>query len=267
VYRSLTEIDGYTKLNSALLVTSDLFDTSAPTNTTLFYRVTTVDTFGSESLESGAVSVHRSSISLRGTSTANTGSKTATSLRILRPSAAQDGDLLVAVLDVRGGATISPPLGGGWTPVQDTGNGTTLRQAVYYHVAAAGETQYVFGFSSKQAATGAIAAYSGVASVSTLSSGQANASSMNIVAPTVVMGSPIAEAVVIGAFGTAVNAGVAPPTGMYERAEAIAPGKAKVSTEISDQVVVAFGETGPRTARATKAAPNIGQLALLLPMP
>jgi hypothetical protein len=238
-------------------------DTGAPTGTTLFYVVTTVDTYGGESLASDAVSVDRGTIALRGTSTANNGTKGALSLSIPSPSGMQAGDVLVAVIDVRGAAAVTAP--GGWTLVQDD-NGATLLQAVYYHVAAAEETQYDFTFASKQAATGAIAAYSGVNSVSMPSSGQANASSKNILAPSVSMGGPIDEAVVIGSFGIAAVGGIAPPTAMYERAEAVSVGKVKVSTEISDQVIFGFGQTGTRTALASKAAPNIGQLVVLLPM-
>ena len=261
VYRSITQVDGYEKINSSLVMTSAFFDPAAPTGTTLFYVVTTVDTYGSESLGSDAVSVYRSTIELRGTSTANNGTKGAVSLTIPRPSGTQDGDVLVAVVDVRGTATITAPAG--WTWVNES-NGATLRQAVYRHVAADGDTPYVFTFASKQSATGAIAAYSGVDSVSMPSSSQYNASSKNIVAPTVA--ASIDEAVVIGSFGIAATGGIVPPTGMYERAEAVAPGKVKVSTEISDQVMVQFDQTGSRTALATKAAPNIGQLVVLLPM-
>jgi hypothetical protein len=263
VYRSLGQADGYEKVNSGLVMTSDFLDTGAPTGTTLFYVVTTVDTYGGESLASDAVSVDRGTIALRGTSTANNGTKGALSLSIPSPSGMQAGDVLVAVIDVRGAAAVTAP--GGWTLVQDD-NGATLLQAVYYHVAAAEETQYDFTFASKQAATGAIAAYSGVNSVSMPSSGQANASSKNILAPSVSMGGPIDEAVVIGSFGIAAVGGIAPPTAMYERAEAVSVGKVKVSTEISDQVIFGFGQTGTRTALASKAAPNIGQLVVLLPM-
>ena len=263
VYRSLTQVDGYEKVNSGLVITSDFFDAAAPTGTDLFYLVTTVDTYGGESLASEAVGVHRSTIALHGTSTANNGAKGATSLTLPRPSGTQDDDVLIAVVDVRGAAAITAPAG--WTVVQDDNNKTTLRQAVYHHVAAAGETEYVFTF-SKQAATGTIAAYSGVGSVSTLSSSSANASSKNIFAPSVTMGSPIDEAVVIGAFGIAAVGGITPPTVMYERAEAVSLGKVKVSTEISDQVMVDFSATESRTALAVKAAPNIGQLVVLLPV-
>jgi hypothetical protein len=185
-------------------------------------------------------------------------------LTIPRPSGTQNSDVLVAVVDVLAAAAITAP---GWTLVQVTPDGATsgatLRQAVYHRVAA-GEAQYVFTFASKQAATGAIAAYSGVGSVSTLSSESLNSSSKDIFAPSVAMGA--GEAVVIGAFGIAAVGGIAPPTVMYERAEAAAPGKAKVSTELSDQVMFEFDLTGTRTARAVKAAPNIGQLVVLFPV-
>jgi hypothetical protein len=266
VYRSLTEVDGYEKINSGLLTASELFDAAAPAGADLSYMVTSVDTLGSESLGSDVVFVHRSTIVLRGTTTANNGSKGATSLTIQRPSGTQNGDVLVALVDVRGAAVITASAG--WSLVQETPDGATsgaLRQAVYHHVAAANETQYVFAFASKQAATGAIAAYSGVGSVS-LSSERLNPSSKNILAPSVPMGASIDEAVVIGAFGIAAVGGIAAPTVMYERAEAAAPGKEKVSTELSDQVMFGFDQTGSRTALAAKAAVNIGQLVVLIPM-
>jgi len=265
LYRSPTQIDGYAMVNSGLLTASDFIDTDAPTGTNLFYLVTTVDTFGTESLGSEPVGVYRSSIRLRGTSAADNGNKGGTSLTIRRPPGTGPGDLLVAVVDAVGTGAITPPTQGPWELVREEQTNKTLRQAVYYHVVADGDgTVFVFTLDSKRAATGAIAAYSGVDPTKTLSSGRSNASSKKISAPSVST-TPTVEAVVIGVFGTTASGGIRPPTGMFERAEAVSAGKAKVETELSDQVMLDFSATGPRKARAKKAAPNIGQLLVLMP--
>jgi hypothetical protein len=262
VYRSLPQVGGYEKLTASPRRTSRFVDPAAPTGTDLIYQVTMVDTTGIES-DPSEIGVRRGVIALRGRSAADNGAEGGTSLRIRRPSAAQDGDVLVAVVDVRGGASITAPAG--WTLVREDANGRKLRQAVYHHVAVPGKTRYVFRFGSARAATGVIAAYSGVASVSTLSSGSANASSRRILAPSVAMGTTLDEGVLIGAFGTAGAGGITPPASMIERAEAVSAGTGEVSTELSDQVLFSFTETGSRTALAPKAVLSIGQLVLLLP--
>ena len=71
----------------------------------------------------------------------------------------------------------------------------------------------------------------------------------------------------LGAFGSATGKGIEPPAAMDERGEGMVNGKVRVSSQISDQIVVAAGATGPRIATTTEAAVNIGQVVALRPLP
>jgi len=109
-------------------------------------------------------------------------------------------------------------------------------------------------------------AYSGVdpANPVDASSGQANGSSTAIVAPSVTVSA--AGSMLVMLAGVAGNATVAPPTGMSERAEALAGRASKVAGEASD-ASTGGGSTGPRTATASRAGANIGELVVLRKAP
>jgi fibronectin type 3 domain-containing protein len=61
LYRATVEGGPFTKLNAALLSSSDLNDVNAPLNSTSYYYVTAVDTSGNESVASATVSAIRTS--------------------------------------------------------------------------------------------------------------------------------------------------------------------------------------------------------------
>ncbi|MDF2969348.1 MAG: hypothetical protein K0Q93_3126, partial [Nocardioidaceae bacterium] len=96
-------------------------------------------------------------------------------------------------------------------------------------------------------------------------SGQANAASKSIPAPSLTTTS--ANATVVGLFGIAKDAAVAPPTGMTERSEAsVNGGTGAIATgETADYTLSQPGPTGAKTATATLSAPNIGHLVALRP--
>ena len=163
VYRSGALEGPYLRLNNLLLTTSAFSDATAPIGSVSYYRITAVNSSGSESAPAQASATRK--IGFRGVSTAAT--KGATGLTIGTPAASQPGDVLVAVLDVRGAPIVTPPqVTGpvtGWTLIRDTGNGSAMHQLTYWKIVAAGDpTSYRWTFSTSQVAAGSILAYRGV---------------------------------------------------------------------------------------------------------
>jgi len=261
VYR----IDGGTpaRLNGALpLTTSAYLDTGAPPGQTSDYQVTAVDLGGNESAPA-EMSAQRGTIVSHGSASA---ARVSATLPIATPSGAIEGDVMVAAVNIASGAAITPPAG--WEHVRTEGSGTSLRQAVYVKVVGAGEpSSHTWTFAGSVAASGVIVAYEGVdttAPVVATSAGQANGRSASISAPSV---EAVSSQLLVGFFGMPTNAQITPPAGMVEQAEALVNGKKKVSIEASDDVLVADGATGARSALANKPAVSVGQVIVLRPAP
>jgi hypothetical protein len=205
-------------------------------------------------------------IALRGVSTATsaTGTKAKT-LTIATPAGVQAGDVMIAAITVRSSATVTPPAG--WTPVRQSVSGGDLRQATYVSVAAAPVPASAgFVLKTKSVVAGAIAAYSGVDTTTPVetSGAKINLSSTSITAPSVT--STIPGSMLVGVFGTAINATVTPATGMVEQADIrTGSGPKKVAAELADETLAAAGATGTRVATASAAAVNIGTVVVLRP--
>ena len=205
-------------------------------------------------------------IALRGVSTAisATGAKVK-ALTITTPAGVQTGDVMLAAITVRSSATITAPAG--WTSVRATLTGSDLRQATYVSVAGAPiPASFKFKLSSKSVVAGAIAAYSGVSTTTPVetSGARKNTSSTSITAPSVT--STVPGSMLVGVFGTAINATVTPASGMVERAD-IKTGAAakKIALELADDTLESPGATGLRVATASAAAVNIGTVVVLRP--
>ena len=185
----------------------------------------------------------------------------ATSLAISKPAGVVNGDVMVAIVDVRQTPTVTPPAG--WNQVSMTPNGTTYRQLVFTKVATGSEpASYTFTFNQSRGATGGIVAYDGVdptTPVETFSAG--TASSTNITAPSAT--TAFNGTMIVGGFSINNSSAIAPPAGMTERGE-IASGS-RIKTEIADYVQTPAGATGAKTAVAASATANIGQLIVLRP--
>lgn len=260
VARATTSGGPYVDLTPAPLTASAYLDKTAPVDATSYYHVTAVD-------DASSVSGPASADARRGVVVFHGASKLAKHvdvLRIPKPSAAQQGDVLVASVAVRGG-TITPPAG--WTQVTTKSSGTTLRESVFTHVVGASEpTSYGFTFPAVKAAAGTIAAYAGVNTSIPVDAfgGRVNPSSTQIKAPSVT--STVAEGVLVGGFATATDSTIQPSPSMLECGEAVlAFGTKRASVEVSDQVRPVAGATGSKTAVATKAAVNIGITVVLRP--
>ena len=260
VFRSASASGPFTKLNPALLTTSQYTDNAAPQGAS-FYRVTAVDTAAQQSNPATTSATRR--IMFRSAATGS--ARDASGITVNKPSGVATGDLLLAALDVRRAPNITAPAG--WTLIRTTTNGTAMRQAVYYRIATASEpSSYRWTFSDTRSAAATILAYRGAAAATPVnaSTGRTNASSTSVVANSVTTTVP--NALLVGFFGLASNPSVNPPTGMIEAAEATqSGGQDKMVIEAADALLPASGATGNRTAVASSAAVNIGQLVAIRP--
>jgi hypothetical protein len=270
-------VAGYTvRRDGAVVATvtsgTSYVDTQVAAGASYRYTVQAFDAAGNTSAQSGAVSAtvpedppppSDAGIALRGVAT---GSNAATTSVTVPAPANATGDLLLATVDVRGTPVVSPPAG--WTLLRTDSAGTAIRKATYWRIANASEpASYTWTFNKAQNGVGTILAYDGVSPTAPIeaSSGQGNASSTSITAPSVTTESP--NSLVVGLFGLAKRASIAPATGMTERSEiATAAGITPVATgETADEFHSQPGPTGPEVATASSGAANIGQLVALTP--
>jgi fibronectin type 3 domain-containing protein len=256
VYRGLSATGPFTLLTSTPLATSAYTDT-APVVGAITYKVSAVDTSGNES--SGAVNTVSRTIALRATLTAQS---TNTSISVPRPSGVGSGDVLIVVIERIGTGTITPPSAGGWTEQKTDVSGTSIRQGVFSHVAAASEpTSYSFGLGSTQGAAALISAYVGVDNTTPVDAASGQSGSTAAINATSVSAS--ANGLLIMAAGIGTSATISPAGGMVERAELAPSGKAKLDVEFADVLLGPAGATGDKTALASKAGANVGQLIAL----
>ena len=159
---------------------------------------------------------------------------------------------------------ISPP--DGWTFVRRDSIKSALTKAIYIRTARSTEpSSYMFGFSKTQTVNGIILAFSGVDSLEPVaaSAGTGTAKSASIHASEV--SAPAAGGYLVGSFATSVKATVVPPAGRTERLDLTqSAARDYLTSEIATEVVGAGG-TGSRTALATAASDNFGQLLVLRP--
>ena len=205
-------------------------------------------------------------ISLRGASTAASATGTKVdALIITTPAGVQAGDVMIAAITVRSSSKITPPAG--WTPVRASVSGGDLRQATYVSVAGAQvPASWRFGLKTRSVVVGGIAAYSGVNTTTPVetSGAKINLPSTSITAPSVT--STVPGSMLVGVFGTAVNAAMTPPADMVEQADIkTGSGPKKVAVELADDTLEAAGATGTRVATASAAAVNIGTVIVLRP--
>ncbi len=239
---------------------SSYHDTTAPLGTS-YYRITAVDSAGQES--EAATADGTRTIGFRGATSA-TGRNTS-SLTAARPGGSASGDVLLASVSVADTPNVTAPAG--WSLVQNTTNGSMMRQATYIHVTGSGEpNSYTWSFSSRTSGAVVITAYVGLDTDAPIdnSAGQANPQSTAIIAPGV---SVSATGALLTTFvSTRSNSTITEPLGMVEQVEAInTAGPQKVAVEGADQILAATGGTGDRVATASQAGVNIGHTIALRP--
>lgn len=264
VSRSSSSGGPYTELTGAPIVPSAYRDGGAPAGATSYYRVTALDDSGNASApaQRGA---SRGTIVFHGSTKL---SKHAVAITLHYPAAAQTGDLLVATIIGSGSGTITPPAG--WTLASSKSSPLKLRESVFTHVVSGGDaTTSTFSLGANaRSAVGVMVAYGGVdtADPVDVAAGQVNASSSNIVAPS--LSPTVAQEVLVGSFGIANDATIKPPKGMIPAGyKALTNWQRKVAALVTDQVMLTTNVTGTRTAKASAAAVNAGIVLLLNPAP
>ncbi|MGH2477889.1 MAG: Ig-like domain-containing protein, partial [Candidatus Limnocylindrales bacterium] len=191
---------------------------------------------------------------------------TATTLVLPRPAATVAGDVLLANIAARGNPSFSGPAG--WTLVRVDISGSTVRQAVFVHVAGGSEpASYTFTMTKSESAAGGIVAYSGVDTANPIDvhGGQTNASSTSMTAPSITTTGP--NRLLVAFFGTATLTSQIAPAGMTERFDEAVPSsnKYKVTAGAHDELLAGAGSTGSRVALSANSSINIGQLVALNP--
>jgi hypothetical protein len=196
-------------------------------------------------------------ISLVSTPTNATGSSTSVVISV--PSSVANGDLLLAEVSWGGGTgvTVTPPAG--WTLVRRDDSTTVFGMATYKRLAAAEPANYTWTLSPSSSFSATMIAYRGVDLVNPIDthSGQANASSTSVSAPTLTTTYANEQLVFYGQVGAVAT--FTPPGSFAEQSD-INFG------EIADQLFATPGATGTITATASSAGLNIGQLVALKPL-
>lgn len=212
-----------------------------------------------------AISNASTGITLRSASSA--ANPTATSLTIPAPAGLTPDDVMVAGISVRGNTVITAPAG--WTLVRlDTTKEWIMRQAVYVKVAASEPANYTWNFNLNQAATGGIAAYSGVDTAYPIDAHSGRVVNFErfstITAPSVTTAQD--GDMLVGFFGMADNTTIEPPSGMTERWDVASNAGAFFMTcEGADVLQLTAGPSGDKVASAPVKGWSIGQLVALRP--
>jgi hypothetical protein len=196
---------------------------------------------------------------------ASQGSNTTSTLDIAAP-APSTGDVMVAVVDVRGTPAITPP--SGWTLIRVEEIATTMRQALYVRVAGGSEpSTYTWTFSKIQSAAGAILSYAGVdpgAPIDAHSGAVNDVTSSTVRAPSVPTST--GDEMVLAFFGITGMRTFTAPAGMTERSDISSTGGTyPISSSTDDVKQAAAGPTGDKIATASGTGKSIGQLVVLRP--
>jgi len=139
---------------------------------------------------------------------------------------------------------------------------------VYTRVVSIAEpASWTWTFSGSVAAAGGILDYAGVNTASPI---DVHGGLATTTATTAITGPSITTTVngdeIVGLFDIGGGNSITPPPGMTERGEAVSSaGSLHVTGEGCDSPQPSAGPTGTRTASATIAHPNIGQLIALRP--
>ena len=202
----------------------------------------------------------------RGGATSSTSPST-TSLSISVPTTTHPGDVLLADVGAGGGSATSITAPAGWTPVDDTVNGASLHDTVYWHVAGASEpASYAWAIANllifPAAAAGGMMAFGGVDIGSPIDvSLPATTTGTSLTAPLVTTNVGGDELVSIYSWngGGTISTG---PTGMGQQySRAVDPER----TAGYDQALGVAGSTGTRTLTISASAAGIMHSVALKP--
>ena len=192
-------------------------------------------------------------------------------LTLTRPAAAQAGDVLIAqVTAASSTVAITPPAG--WTAIDTTTSGTSVKDGAYWHVAATNDpTSWAWTFNASVKASGGISAYSGVQTTAPIDATAVTAtgSGTAITAPSVTTTKN--NSIVITTFGTRTGTTITPAAGTAERYDSSSTGQSvatRTTSELSDRAQTTAGASGPTTAiTAATITASVNRTIALNPAP
>jgi hypothetical protein len=206
-------------------------------------------------------------IAIRGIATGST-SGGSDHVTIATPSGVVANDVMIAQVTVRGGAATTLTGPAGWSLIRrDNDSGGQIAEGIYVHVvtAAAEPANYTWNFTSGNDAAGGIAAYSGVNTAAPVDviSGQANAASTSVTAPSVTIAAGHNGDRLVALFAIPNSSAMSLPAALSGRwnYHAIGWGIASAMGDAS----VGSGATGNYVALQGVSSVNIGALVALLP--
>jgi len=181
----------------------------------------------------------------------------ATTLVINKPAGVVQGHLMLATTTATGSGAITAP--SGWTVVQDTTQGTAIRQISYYKVASASESaSYSWSLGTSRAASGGIVDYSGANQTVPIDSSAGAAGTGSATIPSVTTSAAGDKVVVAVSFGTSTT--VTSDASTTERYDI---NSTATTNEAADFTQVTAGATGAKTATPAKSAAWVAQTVAL----
>ena len=193
-----------------------------------------------------------------------------TSLTLTVPAVAQTGDLLLALISMRGGSkqAITPPAGWALERRDDIGD---FSQAVYWRVAQVTDLGSAFSWSgwSSNRAVAAMLVYRGADGLNPIdvSGGQSSASGKLITTSSVVATST--DPLLVQAFGIAAAGShtTVPGGGLSRRVEGLEAGAGSngLTVDIVDKPMSGAGAISAFNGNTNKAAGNTGQIIVIRP--
>ena len=195
----------------------------------------------------------------------------ANSLSISMPTGVVEGDVMIAVISVRGGTgTAISTVPTGWAMINSNNSTTDIKSAMYYKIAITSEAgPYVWGWGSSLKASGVLSAYSGVDNSAPIMthSNQVNTSGTSMTAPSVVTTAD--GAWIIAAYSTATGTTVSAGSSMDLRGQSASTGAgagSRTTSGLQDIVQTSAGSSGTKTMTASSAAVNVGHTIALNPV-
>ncbi len=199
-------------------------------------------------------------VSYRTSATANNGAG-ATTITINKPTGTVDKDLMVALVSIRGTATVTAPVG--WVQVVNSAYSFYLRKTVWYKVATASEpANYQWTFSASTAAAGGIASFYGVRTTNPVNIADTTpqtANSNTVTATSVTTTEN--DALALALFTDRIDTAFTPAAGMTERFESRSTGGGGISVALDSMIQLTAGATGNKTSTVTSARNSGTQVA------
>ncbi|RYV50772.1 fibronectin type III domain-containing protein [Pengzhenrongella frigida] len=258
-------VTGYRVLRDGLLVATvvgtSFTDTGLAASTSYAYTVAAFDAAGNTSAPSEPTSVTTPGVvvsapGFHGASAASTASGSTVSAPL--PVGAVAGDVLVAVVSIRGQVEITPPAG--WTLVRSDNNlSTTMRQGIYTTtVGADAPASWTFRLARSISTAVQVLAYGGVDPVDPVVAhdGIVRASGSTLTTPALV--AP-AGSMVVGVFTSARVTTFTTVGDLVERTEVTNSGSSRLTTSAADTT----SSAGPLTSTASGSAASITQILAL----